>query len=427
MLTIILFSLLLFLIISLIFGNIRKVKDANMFSSVSLSFSLYYIIIPLIIYLIDYNEHIGLDRQTGGIDRIVYLLLVTFVYFIFYISYHSLSFKKFQNCKINSNKFATSFKKVGLFSILIGGISLILLFMSLGGISSALAAAEQARSFNSNNVETFGAVARLLVPAKFIILSPYCFLFLFLHYRSNTNKILFIISFILALLFYLFDASRSSLMIYLVPFFLPYVKKFVSHPWLFILVCGLLSVNLLNVLDAMFVYFETGEYSAAEFEWINILPQFSFPYRTLVNIFNILEKETIRWGLDFITTWLNYIPGFTFEQSYEPISRFWSGDDWRKFGGTPTDFISFSILEFHLLGIIIIPYFFGRILRKLDNVMFILRQQYVKYDMFVVVLRSYLMLLLFFYIPSFDFCSIVAGYSIIVFFYILLKKTIIVP
>ena len=423
MFKIVLFSILLFLIILLIFSNIRKVRDANLFSSVSLSFSFYYLIIPLIIYILDYNQQLGLDRNTGGIDRIVYFIIVAIVYLVLFLSYNGFSKKKYKYFVVNYEKFEISIKKIGFFSLLVGGISLLFLFISLGGIISALAVAEQARSFNSNNVETLGTVARLIVSAKFVILSPYCFLFLFLQNRSKIYKYLLICSFLLSLLFYLFDASRSSLMIFLVPFFIPFIKKFISHPWLFIIIGGVLCINLLNVLDAMFVYFETGEYSAAEFDWLRILPQFSFPYRTFVNIFNILENENIRWGYDFITTWLNYIPGITFEQSYEPISRFWSGVDWRKYGGTPTDFISFSILEFHLIGIFVVPYFFGRLLRKIDNIMICLKQQSKGLDSFVIILRSYLMLLLFFYIPSFDFCAIVAGYSIIIFFYIILKKT----
>ena len=71
--------------------------------------------------------------------------------------------------------------------------------------------------------------------------------------------------------------------------------------------------------------------------------EFAYPASTLLNIFGITEKFGIRFGTDFITDILTFMPGLQFGSAYEVFSEFYAGTNWKSVGITPADLISLAM------------------------------------------------------------------------------------
>ncbi len=110
---------------------------------------------------------------------------------------------------------------------------------------------------------------------------------------------------------------------------------------------------MLNVLDALFVYFERESFDVSSFDYDAVLWQFAHPYRNLSHSFNIINDYGIAYGSHFVTGLLNFIPGVTMEASYERTCEYYMGVNWRDMYGIPNDIVTFSIIEFGIVGVVV--------------------------------------------------------------------------
>lgn len=420
MLTIICTLLLSILLLSSIRKNNLK-SFPNCYSSFSSAYFLYYILVPFIIFVLrefspKSNKYFGEFMGNGGLEPLFYYSFVAIFFIVFNTAYNS---KPKHVYSFNEKRFLRYMKQVGWITLIVGGVSLIAYFYYLGGFVSALAIAEYARAFGDMTSVLSGWQIMLLTPARLLSLPAFCFFFLYEKYGGSKYFWACLLSIVLLFLLYLFEASRTSLVTLLLVLGMPVLRKFTKRPWTIIILVAAVGINMLNILDMVFASYSSGEYDVSSFDINELLCQFSFASRNAMYSLDIVSKYGCRFGHDFISAFINYIPGVAIEGSTMPTSRYWGGDDFMA--GVPNDVITFSILEFHIIGLVLYSYILGKLIRRVDIALINL-SKIESYKYSFQLFLTMLMLALFFYIPSADIESVLMHYSLLVFFYILLRS-----
>lgn len=343
---------------------------------------------------------------------VVYYLMIFITFFFvcnFYRNYRP------STKGINVRKFEKIIRYGAYISLILGAFGFVMYIGALGGLSAALAKAEYARSFGTDMMAEIGAANRYMIVAKLLLLSPYCSLFVYLKDRSIKNLVMIIVSVVLFILFQLVMASRAPIIVLLIAFSFPLIAKRFKRPWLIIILASVLGSEILTFLDALFIYFDTGELEMEEASPTAILRNFFHPVHNALYAFDMVRVYGIRFGQDFFTAVLDLVPGLDFSKSYEVPGAYFRGVDWKMTGGTPCDFITFSIIEFHVVGLIFMPYVVSIILKKGD--LFLRRLSEVHSNsQLVVIYKTGLMLLIYGLVSSSDFSQVVGNYSLFFYF-----------
>lgn len=397
----ILFSVLLLRNVNIRNGNVVGSGAGIIFAVV-----FYYMIIPLIIiwfgYEIDYwRINDVLDSDFEQIFRaVVAVWSFLFVFKVSYFRYNNLRFSVF-----SEDKWLILCKRLVWFTFIVGGISFIIYISAFGGILNLLLYSEYLRSFSTSGASVVSYAASIMViPARLIIVTPILCLSL-IEKKGTSNiiyKFLWLISFVLALLFMLANAGRTLIILMLIIYLFPFLKKISRRPWTLLVICGCVSLPLLSILDNLFVYLSGGDWNYSSMKTIEYLPQFSYPICNVLNMQQIVDHSHFRWGQDFFTAFINLIPGVDFEASYVPTSSYYGGTDWKMTGGTPNDVITFGYLEFGILGVILMAYLLGCISGKIDAYIRQLGNSYA-----LQVVTTSLIVNMFAYIVNSDIVSLV--------------------
>lgn len=398
---------------------VLKAKGPNLFTAFLFGYYYYFGIVPLFIQT---NLTLGTSIKKDFVQflmnysmpDLMYYMIVLFYMTVLIIAYGSSNFSKYKFRHQHFNKWLKIF---AVSSLVIGIIASLAYYRAMGGFIRALAYAEFNRSFANSMESEIGSSFILFYPAKLIIIAPYLYCLYLMKDKNKRNIITFILAIVFALMFYLYEASRSSLVIIIISLLFPVIIKLTRHPWTLIAIIAIVGSNILNVLDSLFVYFATNEWDVAELDLYNVAMQYSFPYRNVLYSFDIVSHGGVRFGVDFITCFLEFIPGLSFEPSFAPTCSFFNGSDWHRYGGIPNDVITISILEFHVLGLIIYPLAIGYLLKRADSVIDMLYGM-VPNKNYVLMVQSYLMFMMFFFVGSADPNAIVQGYAIFVFFFL---------
>lgn len=363
------FCIAVFMIIILFMLHKNK-GMGSMYNGILIGGFVYYGFVPL---LNELNKNGLMKKNNYYVDMdtekyiMIYFMIIIFFCF-FYLSSNGYFNKRNYVFAPANGRFAQIFKAAGFFCLIVGGLSLALFFAALGGISTALSVAEKARSFTTSLTDFMPYYASLLIiPARLVMVAPYFFCAL-TYMKGKRYRIYTIISLVLAVLFCLFNAGRAPLLALILCFVVPIMLKMnIRYAWTIIMIIGVVSMPLLDVLDQLYVYFQKGTFELTGINLASYLNQFSYPINNVFHAFDIGNKYGYRFGKDFITCVLDILPGFTFEPSYVPTSEFIGGARWKVTGGTPNDIITLSILEFHVLGLVIVPWVLGKISKFVDE------------------------------------------------------------
>lgn len=396
----------------------KKSTIAGMYQGIIFGGLLYYGIVPFILERFPEISNYGSTYyvQTRNTYEYLHVYLCIFVFYLIYCLSYRINFTQRKTIyKAKNDLLIKYLRMMGLLCFYVGGVSLVGFFGALGGLSNALAIAEKARSFNTALTDFMPYRASLLVvPARLITVAPFCFwslkyLMTEERDRRSQNKYM-VISFALAALFYMFNAGRAQIAMILLCVFVPILKNRgikCVWPWLILICC--VSLPTLDILDNLFVYLQTGEFNEIQIDYFSYVKQFRYPVNNMFNAFDIGKKYGFRWGQDFVTAILDLVPGLSFEPSYVPTSKYLVGADWTILGGIPNDIITFSILQFHVCGLIIIPFILGKITRAIDEIMEGIENQRVRTILSTLLaVNSYLL------IASADFVAIFRAFIMLV-------------
>ena len=125
------------------------------------------------------------------------------------------------------------------------------------------------RSFNTNRTNYISGVAAILIiPARLITVAPFAFYILMQkkELKKKLNLICyFIISIVLSIMFYIYNAGRAPLMYFILSFAMIYVYKFVKRPWKYVLIVAVLAMPILDVLDSFSIFLQQGTWNHSDY------------------------------------------------------------------------------------------------------------------------------------------------------------------
>lgn len=368
---ILVYILFFFICLFFLFRYIKINKEATTISGILTSIIIFLCFIPIIIlcfgdsYMLKYSY----SCLTFGFESYFTFFVGLLIFIIFLLIGYERGLFVNRNRYIDEIRFEYISKLLGYFTLFVGGISFIIYANALGGFGTLLIKAEYMRSFATNKADLVeGHSYILVIPARLVTVSPY--LLLIARNKMNNkfyNSLLIIISIILSSLFYLVNAGKTDVFIFGLSFLVPLLSYKFKHQWFVTICIAALCLGSINYLDALFVYFGTGEFVINEEEGnLSFLSQFSYPIKNILSMDDILLNHGYRYGQDFITGILNIIPGVNFEPSYQPTSEFFSGSDWKKYGGVPNDAVTFGYLQYGYIGVAVTALIFGRVCAKVD-------------------------------------------------------------
>lgn len=372
-------DLVIILTIIILFFFLHRQNKQNgivsAYSGVLFSLILYFGFVPLIILNMK-----KIDKNNGYAQMIfssnlkdffvaifaVILFLATFTFIYHLYNKKTIYNKYFFDLK----RWLLACKLVTWITFIIGIITLMIYIRAFGGVGSLLSKAEYLRSFATSGTSIVSYVASLLViPARLITVTPIAVLSI-INNKTKFRivyKIIFIISLVFTIIFYLANAGRTSIIILILMFGIPLLQRFTKYPWRVAIVLGCIALPFLGILDALFLYMQNGEWNYVFEDLSSYITQFSYPWSNVLSMGKIVDIFGFRWGQDYITGVLNIIPGINFSTSYEPTSFFYGGSNWKITGGTPNDIITFSYMQLGYIGVIVTATLFGIIIGKIDR------------------------------------------------------------
>lgn len=305
--------------------------------------------------------------------------------------------------RVLKSSFVSKLEIAGDAFLLIGGFCTLYYTLSFGSISRALALAGWIRGFVSatNYISYFASI--MIIPGGFVVLAPFCYLLSSDYSKSTWRRIKLIVAFLLGVLFLFIRAGRAPLLIYILAFCMPIAIRRFKHPWCLLCIGAIIGMPVLEYMDYLF----GSATFVLEYNVVGTLAQFLYPYRTALDCIDIVGEYGVRWGRDFITTFVGLIPGVNYDTTWEVISKYYGGNNWKATGSTPSDLLTFCVLEFHILGVLL-----GAVLGKIGKHVDQACKAYLRNDMMlsnygVLTVCSYITLIGFWFVSTADFDSIV--------------------
>lgn len=363
------------------------------------AFILYYILIPMISIILIGAQESNLSgtmlrvSNSDDIDLIYAFLVTAIFYFVFMISYKVtvkkttissfIEIKKHDNLDElveNSFQVRNRIYQLAVFSgiicLLLGLFAQTLIVDSLGGIINTAKMGDKLRAYGVNNNMYIPASRLFAITLMPIVLaSPYFFLYALRIKKAYNVKVLLTLSLSISILFFLIDAGRIAVIVFLLTFFLDFAFRKSKHPYVYMVAVSIGVLVLLGLLDDLFFYLSYGFIKESSNSGIvPIVNEFAFPYLNLVNIIKINGLYGLRWGVDFITWVVNIIPskildvfGLSKVQTgYHFITEYYLGTN--ASGGIPTDFITLGMRQFGVLGLPLVAFTISRIIKFMDSV-----------------------------------------------------------
>lgn len=370
---IIILTVIAIYIMVLIRKHLKHNREITTVSGILFSVLLYMCLVPIIVVLfgdeLTYREKFSFLSSSFEKFAYFYFSLLLFVTIL------DISYSKFNslNYEFNSYYYKKYAKIFSYLTLYIGGISFIIYAHSFGGFKNLLLYAEMMRSFATDKAELFqGRTYILVVPSRMIVVAP----ILLLVYRNYTDKKLLntmyiIVSLVLASLFFLSNAGKTGLLLFGLCFLVTILSYHVKHKWITTILIAFLGIEIIGILDALFVYLASGQFEVeAGSGSLSYLSQFSYPIKNMLNLQDLSNFRGYRFFQDYITGILNLVPGINFEPSYVVTSEYYSGLDWKIIGGTPNDAITFGHLQLGIVGVAVHAAIIGIICKRIDSILF---------------------------------------------------------
>lgn len=348
-----------------ILSYLRVKNRGPFFKGITIGFLVYYTLVPIIALIVskDLIYRYLVTITDSDLPTFLFVLILQFVfYFLFALSYGSGGGVD-TNARTRNPKMDTILSFVGNVTLIIGGACTLIYTLSFGGFKEAFALSGTVRSHIDSAIKHIGYWQGILIePAGLVTIAPFCFL-LANRKKNFIDIIKTLVAIFLSVVFYLVKAGRAPLIIFIIAIIFPFLKKKLKHPWILLLIGAIIALPALDIMDTIF---DGKSIDSVSYNYLSYINQFAYPFANSLNIFDIISKYGIRYGQDFVTSFLGLIPGVSFDSTWEITSEYYNGPNWAVYGSVPMDVFSFSIIQFHVLGVLI-GFVLGFIGRTIDN------------------------------------------------------------
>ncbi len=259
-----------------------------------------------------------------------------------------------------------------LIIFIIGCVSFLVFIYGCGGISRMLSLAEISRShvdsitnYGVSKVYTYFSLLAAFIPLSNILYTAK--LYLQTDPAKLRTKFMFVFTLLMTVLYFLYNAGRAPMLLHGILLTFLFLKKRVKHPWLVILCLAVIGLPLLDYLDSLFIYFNTGELAEINTNYIKYLTEFSDPAILTRNMNSILTEYGPQFFKYCITDIISLFPGVSMPMSYSIVSEYIRGSQWSMLGGIPTDVITYGFLQLGMIGVFFTMLFWGSLFSWIDS------------------------------------------------------------
>jgi hypothetical protein len=364
-------------------GYILKNQRIQLISAFRVMYSFSYGFFPAIMC---YRSYLGISKINGFDESYIPSLLVVLIVSIIQYVIFSLAYKATKKSRFFYKPYKVvpydKLKIAGLIITVLATISIILWSRAFGSVWNFIIQADAVRARYSSVYNPFAFMEHV---SKVIFFATFVFLALFMYQKGAKNKIsnflFLLISLMGSLLILLMTDGRGiiAMLIMTIAFYVMNYRllngKKIKYEIVRIGIIAISAFLILLVIEPVLWYIRFGVFlkssNSTLFEIIE--KEFSFIVVTrkvvLDNWYNMnIDSKFFAEVLNTLTAWIpsRFIPFDSpiglWDYNTLLISTFMSTS-----GQSPTDFVSASIYLFGLLGIFILPFLWGMILKKIET------------------------------------------------------------
>lgn len=367
------------------FFRIRNNREFKLINIFGVMYGITYGFLPAIYFLLYYanGQEIGrIDYSSQGVKEISIWFVFAIFGYIFLNFFYSAIMRKRKiivfggRNTIQSNDEVELYRKLeitALICFLIGLISLFLWTKAYAGIISFIMKADQIRSRRGG---IHNSLAFFSHPSRILSITTYIVLFLIKRgYKKVTNCVFFVVSLLVSTLYYLADDGRMSAAMFLCILLFIYVGLFdkevrLGKKMVVIVIIGIIAMSFIMNLDSITSWIRYGQVITSSDGMGNgILSEFSY----IIVSGQVAVRQWLQEGSpillfqDIASGIFSWLPTSLKPNGLINVWNYNSGLVNPSFiSQTPCDFITTSIYDAGLFGVIIFGFFWGRIIKWMD-------------------------------------------------------------
>ncbi len=381
---------------------------------VRIMFLIVYSIVPISTLVAVNNGTLAykmraLDLSENGINELLLMAVFSF------IGYLSLEIGYRSNFKIvirrkpmlysnNQSYFDRVFssRRLNSAAILMSIISIVALFLwsaGFGGISGVIEYGRVIRSgYTVDTISNSMGFMKHFVP--FGLFSSIIFLALFRTEKRVIYFLEFLVMFVISIIYSVANDGRAPFMMYLVSVLILWImtakNQYTRKNKIWIVIIVIIAYLLITNMDNILFLLRTGTFGTQQTDsnvFTFLADEFSFTVRNAQSSQEALKDgETFRIFKDLVAALFSLLPSrFTPEGvvKLQTINtQYWMGD-FTYYGGKPTDLMAASLYELWYLGIIVWPFLYGVVVKKLDKYIEILKDTVYGKILFVQLIYQF--------------------------------------
>lgn len=385
-----------FVVIALLcIRRIMKNKGISLFPICLMAIAVLYLLVPTMIFLLGSYEKMNYDlvriiSDSTDTERLeIYFLVLLCIAVISIPQKVRISSTPVRNKIYSTDTYdavrvrniSYSVCRVWFWILLSIGLGCTLIMIADIGLSGFIVYSGSSRGEGAMELQSGSLFAYASNFSRWLIASLVPGILMYEIKKRPGMKALLLFVFALSVLLQIFNAGKTNFIIFLIPVFMYLMSRKGSFKMKYLVLAGMAMIFLVPVLDNVFYYISSGEnignyrttWNLLDYS-MSVVRQFAYPYANMVMREPITEIYGYRWFLDYLAIPVNLLPSFLFggfqlDTLYHLTTEYYTSILSSK-GGMPNDFLFFAYRQLGVVGIATIGTITGAIIKKLDKILF---------------------------------------------------------
>ena len=385
-----------FVVIALLsMKRIKKNKGISLYPIFLMAIAVLYLFVPAMIFMFgsydkQNNDLIKIISNSTDTERIAIYFLVLLCIAVISIPQkirignapsHNQQYSTNANDIVRVRNISYDVCRIWFWILLSVGLVCTLIMIADIGLSGFIIYSGSSRGESVMELQSGSLFAYAFNFSRWLIASLVPGILMYEIKKRTGMKIILFFVFVLSVLLQIFNAGKTNFIIFLIPLFLYWMSRKGSFKMRHLVLAAVAIIFLVPFLDNAFYYISTGEdINKYRTSWdflnymMSIVRQFAYPYANMVMREPITEIYGYRYFLDYLAIPVNLLPasllgGFELDTLYHLTTEYYTTILSHN-GGMPNDFLFFSYRQLGIVGIVIIGTITGAIIKKLDRILF---------------------------------------------------------